>query len=84
MPVPSRKWAAARGQPDPARHKHAQHVSMREQRDIAVDRTRSGYHPIHPCTHLLRRLAARASIPEDQPARRDLMDLLGRQPPYWP
>ena len=52
---------------------------MREQRDVAVDRARPGYHPVHARTHLFRRLAARASIPEDQPARRHLVDLLGRQ-----
>jgi hypothetical protein len=36
-------------------------------------------HPVHTRTHLFRRLAARASIPEDQPARRNLTDLLRRQ-----
>ena len=61
---------AARGQSDPSRHEHAQHVSVREQRDVAVDRARAGYHPVHPRTDLLRRLAARAAIPKEQPTRR--------------
>src|SRR5262249_21044401 len=45
----------------------------------AVDRARPGDHPVHTRTHLFRRLTARASIPEDLPARRGLVDLLGRQ-----
>jgi hypothetical protein len=40
---------------------------------------RAGYHPVHSRTNLFRRLATRAPIPEDQPARRHLVDLLGRQ-----
>src|SRR5262249_60774501 len=78
--VQQKMLAAARGQPDPARHEHAQHVSVREQRKVAVDRARPGYYPIHSRSNLLRRLAARASIAEEQPARRDLANLLGRQP----
>ena len=66
-------------QPNPARRQHAQHVSVREQRDVAVDGAGPGYHPIDPGAHLLGRLAARASVPEDQPVRRDLVDLLRRQ-----
>src|SRR5262245_25388374 len=71
--------AASRGQSDPTRYEHAQHMSMREQNDVAVDRARAGYHPVHPRPDLLWRLAARASIRENQPARGDLVDLLRRQ-----
>src|SRR4029453_7127905 len=34
--------------------------------------------------NLFRRLSPRASIPKDQPARRQLLDLLGRQPLVFP
>lgn len=54
-------------------------MAMREQRDIARGGTRPGDHPVYPRTHLLRRLAARASVSEDQPARRGLVDLPGCQ-----
>src|ERR1700738_4189288 len=71
--------ASAGGQPDPPCHQGAQHVSVGKQRTVAIGTPRSRNHPIHPRTHLLWRLTARASIPEDQPARRHLMDLLRRQ-----
>src|SRR5271165_380622 len=70
--------AATRGQPDPPRRKDAQNVSVREQDNIAVDGARPGDHPVDPRSHLLRRLSRRASVPEDNPARRDLTDLLRR------
>ena len=54
-------------------------MAVREQHDIAFCRACSGNHPVRPRTHLLRRLPTRASIPEDQPTRRALVDLLGRQ-----
>ena len=53
---------------------------MPEQRDVAVDRARLDYHPIHARTHLIRRLVAWASIPENQPVRSDFVDLFGREP----
>src|ERR1700730_11390474 len=71
--------ASAGGQPDPPCHQGAQHVSVGKQRNVAIGAPRSRNHPIHPRTHLLWRLTARASIPEDQPARRHVMDLLRRQ-----
>ena len=71
--------SGARRQANPAHHEHPEHMAMREQRDICVGRAGPGYHPVHPRAHLLRRFAARASIPEDQPTRRALVDLLGRQ-----
>src|SRR3984893_1102600 len=71
--------ASAGGQPDPPCHQGAQHVSVGKQRDVAIGTPRSRNHPIHPRTHLLWHLTARASIPKDQPARRHLMDLLRRQ-----
>ena len=70
---------AARGKPDPACRKHAQDVSMREQRYVASLRPQPAYHSIDACTNLFRCLATRASMAEDEPARRDLVDLLGRQ-----
>src|SRR5215469_15280113 len=61
-------------QPDPPRHQHAQYVSMPEQSDVAVDRARSDYHSVHARTHLIRRLAAWAAIPKNQPVRRGFVD----------
>src|SRR4029077_35814 len=46
--------ATAGRQADPARHEHAQYVSMREQRCVAIDRARPGDHPVHAGTHVLR------------------------------
>src|SRR5580692_2584634 len=71
--------ASAGGQSDPPCHQGAQHVSVGKQRNVAIGTPRSRNHPIHPGTHLLWRLTARASIPKDQPARRHRMDLLRRQ-----
>ena len=47
--------------------------------DITFCGACSGNHPVRPRTHLLRRLPTWASIPEDQPALRSLVDLLGCQ-----
>ncbi len=58
---------------------HTQHVPVGEECHVAFDRAGSGYHPVRPRIDLLRSLAARASVPENQPARRRLMDLPGRQ-----
>ena len=55
-------------------------MPMGEDHGIALDRPHPGDHPIDAGTHLLGRLAAGAAIPEDQPARRELADLLRRQP----
>jgi ribosomal protein S4E len=44
----------ARGQLKPARREDAQHVSVRKQSDVALDRARPGDHSIHSCVHLLR------------------------------
>jgi hypothetical protein len=52
---------------------------MRKQRNIAAHGAGTGYHSVDAGTNLLGRLATWAAIPEDQPARRDLVDLLGRQ-----
>jgi hypothetical protein len=54
-------------------------VSVREERDVGVDGAGPGYHPIDSRAHLLRGLAARTSVPEDQLAEHNLVDLLGRQ-----
>ena len=66
-------------QSDPSRHEHAQHVSVREQRNVAVDRARAGDHTVHARTDLLRRLAAWSFIPKEQPTRRHAVDLPRRQ-----
>ena len=66
------------GQSEPARREYAQHMSMREQGDVTRYRTRTGDHPIRPGTYLHRRLAARAAVPKNQPARR-LLTVPGRQ-----
>lgn len=52
---------------------------VREQCNAAFGRSRLGDHPIRPSAHFLRRLAARTSVLEYQPARRPLVDLPGRQ-----
>ena len=54
-------------------------MSMREQCDVAADGAGTGYHPVYARAHLLRCFSARAAIPENQPTRRYLVDLLGRQ-----
>src|SRR5215470_10395726 len=54
-------------------------MSMREQRDVTLDSTRPGDDPIGSRSDLLRRFTTRAPIPEDEPARRLSVDLLGRQ-----
>ena len=69
--------AATRGQPNPARCQHAQHVSVREQQNIAAEGARACDNPIDPCANLLRRFATRAAVLEDQPARPYLVDLFG-------
>jgi hypothetical protein len=65
-------------QSGPPRREHPEQVPARKQCDIAFSCVRSGDHSVHARSYLLRRLAAGASVPEDQPARRDLMDLLRR------
>ena len=77
--IQQKMLATARGQSDPACREHAQYVSVRKQRGVAIDRTRSGYHPIDSRTHLFWRLAAGTSIAEDQQTRRNLVDLFGCQ-----
>jgi hypothetical protein len=72
-------FADVRGQPNPTRHEDAQNMSMGEHCNVAVGGASPGNHPIDPGAHLLRRFAAGASVPEDEPAWRDLVDLHGRQ-----
>jgi hypothetical protein len=72
-------FAAVDGQPNPTRHEDAQNMSMGEHYDVAIGGASPGNHPIDPGAHLLRRFAAGASVPEDEPARSDLVDLNGRQ-----
>src|SRR5215469_13333090 len=76
--IEQKMLSRARWRPDPTRDKHAQHVPVGEQRHVASGCTGSGYHPIHPRAHFLRLLATGASIAKQQPARRPLVDLLGR------
>src|SRR5262245_6996055 len=78
--IQQKMLTTASKQADPARHQHAQHVSMREQCCIAIERARPGDHPVHAGTHVLRCLAARAPVAEEEPTRGHLLDLLGRQP----
>ena len=47
---------------------------LREHHHVAIGGARPGNHPINSSAHLLRRLAARASVPENQPARNDLVN----------
>ena len=63
----------------PTRHEHAQHVSVREQSDVAIKRARPANDPIRAGADLLRSLATGTSIAEYQPAGGDFSDLAGRQ-----
>src|SRR4029450_13622041 len=54
-------------------------MSMREQYDVAADGAGTCYHPVYARAHLLRRFAPGAAIPENQPTRGYLVDLVGRQ-----
>ena len=69
-------FSGTRWKPDPARRENAQHVAVGKQRDSALDFADPGNHPVHPRTHLVRRLAV-SSIAEDQPGTA-LVDLLKR------
>src|SRR5262245_22914461 len=69
----------ARRQADPSRHEYAQHVSTCKQRRVAIERAQPGDHTVDARTHLLRCLAAGASVPEEEPTRNRLLDLLGHQ-----
>src|SRR6516225_11135279 len=51
---------------------------MREQQDVAIEGAGSRDNSIDPGAHLLGRLATGTSVAEDQPARRDLVNFLGR------
>ena len=80
MPVSRRKcWPPPAGSPIQRATSTRSTCPCANRADVAVDRAGTGYHPVHSRTHLLRGLATRASIPKDQPTRRDLVDLLGRQ-----
>ena len=59
---------------------YPQHMPMREQRHISGRGARPGNHPVDPRADLIRHLAARAAVAEDQPARPRCVDLLWRQP----
>ena len=56
-------------------------AGVRAQTERCRRRRGAGYHPVHSHTNLFRRLAARAAIPEDQPAgRRSLGSALALVP----
>src|SRR5271165_1364092 len=63
----------------PTRHEHAQHVSVREQSNVAIKCARPANDPIRAGADLLRSPATGTSIAEYQPAGGDLSDLAGRQ-----
>src|SRR5215469_9320654 len=69
----------AGGQSNPTRCENPQHMAVGEQRDIALCCTRSRDHPVHPHTHLVRRLPTWAAIAENQPSGPAVVDLLWRQ-----
>ena len=71
--------SGARREPDPPCHEDAEYVSVCKQSDIAVNSADPGDDSIHPRTHLLWHFAARATVAENQPVGRLLVDLLGRQ-----
>src|SRR5208283_287681 len=72
--------SGARWKPDPPRHEDAEDVSVRKQSDIPVNSADPGDDSIHPGADLLRRFTARATVAENQPVGRLLVDLLGREP----
>jgi hypothetical protein len=51
-----------------------------EQGAVAIDLAGPRDYPVNPRTYLFGRLAARAPIAENHPARRDRVDLLGPSP----
>ena len=73
--------SGARREPDPPCHEDAEYVSVRKQSDIAANSADLGDDPIHPRTHLLWHFAARATVAENQPAGRLLVDLLRASAP---
>jgi hypothetical protein len=70
--------SGARRKLEPPCHKDAKDMSVGKQSDIAGNSTDPGDHSIDPRTHLLWRFAARATVAENQPAGRLLVDLFGR------
>src|SRR5262249_14958770 len=74
--VQEKVLAGTRGQPDPARREHAQHMSVREQQNIATEGARARDDAIDPSANLLGRFATCAAVSEDQPAPLYFVDLL--------
>jgi hypothetical protein len=68
-----------RRQSDPSRDKGAQHMAMGEQGNISFRGARLSDDPIHSSSDLLRRLAARSTVAEDQPTRSRFVNLLRGQ-----
>jgi hypothetical protein len=52
-------------------------MSMREESDMADDRTDSCNHPIDPGTNLIQAFPTRAAVAEKHPSGRFRMDLFG-------
>jgi hypothetical protein len=71
--------SAAGRKANPPRDEYAQHVAVGEQRDITINGARGRYHSIHPRAYFIRGFAARTSISEQQPPRRQLVNLHWRQ-----
>jgi hypothetical protein len=74
----------ARRQPDPARDKDAERVSVRKQCDVTAGRAGPGNHPVHSCTNLFGRLASlHLSRKTNQPGAISWI-CLGVSPSYLP
>src|SRR5260370_22646693 len=61
--------ARPRVEPEPARGQHSEKVSARKEQDLPFDRPHPAYHPVGPCSDLIRRLPSRAAVAEQLPVR---------------
>src|SRR5713226_3673150 len=61
--------ARPRFEPEPARGEHSEKVSARKEQDVPFDRPHPAYHPVGPCSDLIRRLPSRAAVAEQLPVR---------------
>src|SRR6266508_6311163 len=76
-----REVAASRcRQPEPVRGQDAEHVRVREERNVAVERGTARDHPVGARAHLVGRFAAADAAGPDGPAGRLLADLRGGTP----
>jgi len=73
--VPSRKYRPAPVELEPARGKHPEKVPARKEQHVAAHFPHPASHPVGPLPDLVRRLPARAAVPEQLPVRALIVDL---------